>query len=124
MLENGCPDVIDVFASAGSDIDIRDNDDETPLLNAIHRGQTALVKRLLELGADVNGVNKSFCNSAHFAAHCDRPDILKMLLAHGADYTVLECYGHNLAHCAAKNGSTGCLDRRTDGGSGYKAGGS
>ena len=64
-LENGCPDVIDVFASAGFDIDIRDNDDETPLLNAIHRGQTALVKRLLELGADVNGVNKSSCNSAH-----------------------------------------------------------
>ena len=32
-----------------------------------------------------------------------------MLLAHGADYTVLECYGHNLTHCAAKNRSTGYL---------------
>ena len=110
VLENGCPDVIDVFAAAGFDIDIRDIDDETPLLNAIHRGQTAVVKRLLELGANVNGVNKSSSDSAiHFAAHCDRPDILKMLLAHGADYTVLECYGRNLAHCAAKTGSTELL---------------
>ena len=107
VLENGCPDVIDVFASAGFDIDIRDIDDETPLLNAIYRGQTTVVKRLLELGAKVNGVNKSSRDSAvHFAAHCDRPDILEMLLAHGADYTVLECYGRNLAHCAAKTGST------------------
>ena len=107
VLENGCPDVIDVFASAGFDIDIRDIDDETPLLNAIHRGQTTVVKRLLELGANVNGVNKSSRDSAiHFAAHCDRPDILEVLLAHGADYTVLECYGRNLAHCAAKTGST------------------
>ena len=107
VLENGCPDVIDVFASAGFDIDIRDIDDETPLLNAIHRGQTTVVKRLLELGANVNGVNKSSRDSAvHFAPHCDRPDILGMLLAHGADYTMLECYGRNLAHCAAKTGST------------------
>ena len=105
VLENDRPDVIDVFASAG--FDIRDNDDETPLPNAIHRGQTAVVKRLLELGANVNGVEKSSRDSAvHFSAHCDRPDILKMLLAHGADYTVLECYGRNLAHCAAKTGST------------------
>lgn len=29
--ENGCLDVIDVFASAGFDIEIRDKDDETPL---------------------------------------------------------------------------------------------
>ena len=107
VLENGCPDVIDVFASAGFDIDIRDIDDETPLLNAIFKGQTMVVKRLLELGANVNGVNKSSHDSAvHFAAHCDRPDILEILLAHGADYTVLECYGRNLAHCAAKTGST------------------
>lgn len=107
VLENGCPNAIDVFASTGFDVDIRDIDDETPLLNAIHRGQTAVAKRLLELGANVNGANKSSRDSAiHFAAHCDRPDILRMLLAYGADYTVLECYGRNLAHCAAKTGST------------------
>lgn len=110
VLENGCPDVIDVFASAGFNIDIRNKDDDTPLLDAVYRGQTAVAKRLLELGANVNGVNKSSRDSAvHFAAHFDRPDILKILLEAGADYTVLECYGRNLAHCAAKTGSTGFL---------------
>ena len=107
VLENGCPEVIIVFAAAGVDIDIKDNDDETPLLNAIPRGATAVTKRLVELGANMNGTNKSSRDSAiHFAAHCDRPEILKILLEHGADYTVLECYGRNLAHCAAKIGST------------------
>ena len=38
VLEKGCPEVIGVFAAAGFDIDIRDNDDQTPLLNAIYRG--------------------------------------------------------------------------------------
>lgn len=107
VLKNGCPDVIDVFAAAGFDIDLRDIDDKTPLLNAIHRGQTGVVKRLIELGANVNRANKSSRDSAiHFAAHCDRADILEMLLAHGANYTALECYGRNVAHCAAKTGST------------------
>ncbi|KAL6722285.1 hypothetical protein ACLMJK_001392 [Lecanora helva] len=107
VLENGCPEVIDVFATAGFNIDVKDNDNETPLLNAIHRGQTAVTKRLIELGANVNGANISSRDSAiHFAAHCDRPDILKMIVEHGADYTTLECYGRNLAHCAAKTGST------------------
>ena len=107
VLESGCPEVIDVFATAGFDIDIKNNDDETPLLNAIYRGQTTVTKRLIELGANINGANKSSRDSAiHFAAHGDRPDILKMLLEHGADYTALECYGRNLAHCAARTGST------------------
>lgn len=103
VLENGCTDVIDVFAAAGFNIDIKDNDDETPLLNAIHAGQTPVARRLVELGADINAVNKSSRDSAlHFAAHFDRPEILKLLLAQNVDYTALECNGRNLAHCAAR----------------------
>ena len=105
-LENGCTDVIDVFAAAGFNIDIKDDDDETPLLNAIHAGQTQVARRLIELGADINAVNKSSRDSAlQIAAHFDRPEILKLLLAHNADYAALECNGRNLAHCAARAAS-------------------
>ncbi|KAM0805758.1 hypothetical protein BDR22DRAFT_816643 [Usnea florida] len=48
-------------------------------------------------------------SAVHLAAHCDRPDILKVLLVFGANYIVLECYCRNLAHYPVKAGSTGLL---------------
>lgn len=106
VIENGCAEVISLFAAANFDIDIKDQDNETPLLNAIYAGQTAVVKRLIELGADANSANISSRDSAiHFAASFDRPEILKLLLDKGADYTVLGCNGRNLAHRAARAGS-------------------
>ena len=106
ILEKGCPDVIDAFASAGLNIDIKDSDDETPLLNAIHAGQTDVVKRLINLGANINSVNKSSRDSAlHFAAQYNRTECLKLLLAHGADCGALAWNGRSFAHCAARSGS-------------------
>ena len=98
--------MIDAFASAGLDIDIKDSDDETPLLNAIHAGQTDVVKRLIDLGANINGINKSSRDSAlHFAAQYDRTECLKLLLTHEADCSALEWNGQSFIHCAARAGS-------------------
>lgn len=110
VIENGCPEVISLFAAKGFDIDIKDDDNETPLLNAIYAGHTAVVKLLIELGADVNNANLSSRDSAlHFAASFDRPAILKMLLDKGADCAALDCNGRNLAHCVARSASTECV---------------
>lgn len=106
-IENGCAEVISLFEKAGFDIDIKDHDNETPLLNAVYAGHTAMAKRLIELGANINNANISSRDSAlHFAAAFDRPEILKLLLEQGADYSALDCNGRNLAHCAARAGST------------------
>ena len=107
VIENGCPEVITLFTDAGLNIDMKDHDDETPLLNSIYAGNTAVVKRLIELGADVNAANVSSHDSAlHFAASFDRPEILKILLERSADHTALDCNGRTVAHCAARSGST------------------
>ena len=67
---------------------------------------TAVVKRKVDHGANVNNADLSSKDSAlHFAAHFNRPEILKMLLAKGADYTALECNRRSLAHCTARTGS-------------------
>ena len=106
-IEYGSVEVMSLFAAAGFDIDKKDNDNETPLLNAIYAGHTALAQRLIELGANVNSANLSSRDSAlHFASAFDRPAILKTLLEKGADYNALDCNGRNLAHCAAQKGST------------------
>ena len=107
VIENGCAEVMTLFAAADFDIDIKDHDHETPLLNAIYAGHTTVVKRLIELGADVNAANVSSHDSAlHFAANFDRPEILRLLLDASADYTALDRNGRNLAHCAARTAST------------------
>lgn len=111
VIENGCADVISVFHEWKFDIDVKDHDGETPLLNSIYAGDTSVVERLIELGADVNKANDSSKDSAlHFAAHFDRSEILRMLLDKEADYTALECNGRNLAHCAAMKGSTAFVE--------------
>lgn len=108
VIENGgSAEVMTLFHAAGFDIDIKDHDNETPLLNAIYAGHTEVVKTLIGLGADVNAANISSRDSAlHFAAAFDRPTILKMLLDKKADYTTLDCTGQNLAHRAARTAGT------------------
>ena len=107
VIENGNADVVSCMAAAGWEIDIKDHDSETPLLNAIYAGHTEIVKRLVELGANLNNANISSRDSAlHFAAAFDRPAILKLLFDNGADCGALDCNGRNVAHCAAMKGST------------------
>ena len=107
VIENGNVEVVSMLATAGFGFDMRDHDNETPLLNAIYAGHTAVVKLLIELGADVNNANIGSRDSAlHFAASFDRPEILQLLLDAKADYTALDCNGRNLAHCAARASGT------------------
>ena len=95
-------EVIEFLIEAGSDVNRRDSDRETALLNAIYRGYTKIAECLVQLGADVNAANKSSRDSAiHFAAAFDRPKLLPLLLDRGADYTTLNIHGRNLGHNAA-----------------------
>ena len=95
-------EVIETLIAAGSDINLRDSDRETALLNAIYWGYTKIAQCLIQFGADVNAANISSRDSAiHFAAAFDRSELLPLLLERGADYTALNIYGHDLGHAAA-----------------------
>ena len=102
-LESDTVDMIDLLVGAGIDVDVRDSDGETPLLNAIFSGHTSHTRRLIELDANVNASNLSSCDSAiHFAVAFDRHETVSLLLERGADYTD----GHNIAHVAAWSAGT------------------
>ncbi|KAI4205198.1 MAG: hypothetical protein LQ350_000520 [Teloschistes chrysophthalmus] len=95
--------MIDQLVAAGLEVDVRDADGETPLLNAIFRGFTTAAERLLELGADPNACNiSSHESSIHFAVGFDRHDILPLLLKKGVDYTARNIRGRNIGHMAAR----------------------
>ncbi|KAL8776729.1 MAG: hypothetical protein Q9203_003125 [Teloschistes exilis] len=99
----GTVEMIDHLVAAGLEVDVRDADGETPLLNAIFRGFTAAAERLLELGADTNACNiSSHESSVHFAVEFDRYDILPLLLKKGVDYTARNVRGRNIGHMAAR----------------------
>ncbi|KAL9101752.1 MAG: hypothetical protein Q9163_003028 [Psora crenata] len=104
-------DVIDCLFDAGFNIDARDIDNETPLMNAIYRRFEAVARRLIELGADVNAANISSRDSAlHFTTSFCLPRLLPVLLEKGADYTVLNKHNRNIAHNAARFGNTELLN--------------
>lgn len=102
--------MIEQLIDAGLEVDARDADGETPLLNAIFRGFTAAAEKLIELGADLNACNiSSHESSIHFAVEFDRHGILPLLLRKGVDYTVRNVRGRTIGHMAARVASSHTL---------------
>ena len=100
---SGPADMIDLLVEAGLEVDCRDADGETPLLNAIFRRFSTAAQRLIELGANVKAANYSSQEAAiHFAVTFDHHEILPLLLEKGADYTAVNVRGRNIGHMAAR----------------------
>ena len=61
----------------------------TPLMLAARSGNTETVTRLVEVGADINAKEKTYGQTALMvAAGLDRADVVRLLLAKGADWTI------------------------------------
>ncbi|XP_076437583.1 oxysterol-binding protein-related protein 1-like [Babylonia areolata] len=66
----------------------------TPLHLAAYFGHGAVVRTLLEAGADVNMINSAGDTPLHRAAYTGREDIVGILLEFGADITIVNSEGH------------------------------
>lgn len=80
----------------------------TPLGYAAHFGNAEVVRVFLELGADVNAVSHSSISfipsntALHAVIAGERSlEVIKLLLAKGADTTILDSNGHTSLHSAA-----------------------
>lgn len=69
----------------GVDIEARDEHGNTALIVAAQNGHTALVKMLVDKGADVGAVNGKRNTPLHYAVAYDFKEIADMLLLAGAD---------------------------------------
>ena len=107
----GTVEMIGQLLEAGLDVDVRDADGETALLNAIFRGNTAVAKELIDLGADINASNiSSRESSVHFAVSFDRHEILQILLEKKVDHTARNVRGRTVAHMAARVASSRTME--------------
>ena len=98
-------ELVDMIVRAGGDVDERDADNETPLINAIYRHATSTAKYLIDAGVSLDAANLGGRNRPiHYAVTYNHHEILQYLLDKGADYTATNLGGKTIAHRAAHYG--------------------
>ena len=118
---SGSIDAINVLLDAGADVNLPgstgDDWDATPLQHAILQRQPAVVRLLLDRGADLNrGAVPGSLTPLQLAAGDTDPAILKLLLAHGADPAVEDDNGATPLSRAVSAGTLSGPDRPMFGG--------
>jgi ankyrin repeat protein/mono/diheme cytochrome c family protein len=107
-------DVVWLLVAKGAHINARSKRGETALAAAAGRGDDGSVELLLSKGADVNATDYRGYTPLMHAAQYDRdsPDVVRMLLAYGANANVT-ADGQTAASIAARRGDTAlaCLLR-------------
>ncbi|CAN0048771.1 unnamed protein product [Ectocarpus fasciculatus] len=78
---------IRALVEAGADIEVRDEEETTPLQNAAWSGSCATMRTLLQLGANVNSKDERGLNALNFACFRGHLDAADLLLRWGADET-------------------------------------
>ena len=91
----------------GADTSVKDSDGNTPLILAIMKGFTDLVKLILERDkSTVNTVNRSGTTALLVALRIKQTQTVKLLLEHGADVSVTDTAGNTPLILAVMVGKT------------------
>ena len=88
----------------GHNVNTRDEDGNTPLIQAAWRGHDQVVEELIREGAHVNIKDNGRRNALYWASLLDHSSIVQTLCAAGADTNVQDHYGWTPLICAAWRG--------------------
>ncbi len=96
--EKGVDQTVRWLVKKGLDVNSKDNEGNTPLIDAAANGMILKVKTLLALGARVNETNRAGETALHKAAfyasmYPDKIALIKLLLKNGADPSIRDLSG-------------------------------
>ena len=97
--------IMQLLVDNGAQIDVRDDEDKTPLFDAVYTGSRDIVQLLLKSGADPNARDDNGQTPLHAATTGCR-DVVQLLFDYGADPNARDDKGRTPLHAAA----TGCRD--------------
>ncbi|MDA7676852.1 ankyrin repeat domain-containing protein, partial [bacterium] len=89
--------------AAGTDVNDKDWNGDTPLYRAAEWDHKAVAELLIAEGADVNAKNRYRETPLHYAAASDRKEIAELLIAEGADVNAKSNKGWTPLHNAQGN---------------------
>lgn len=93
-----------MLIEAGSDVNCRDEDGDTPLMMAALNGSTEIVHLYLRTpGIDVCARNSNTWTAVHWAAGFKRPNVVKMLAQHGCNLNEATIIGDTPLRLAVKD---------------------
>ncbi len=97
-------DVVKLLIANGADVNAKNKDDDTPLIEAAKGADKELLELLVANGADVNAKGKDDLTAVDNAARQGRTDIVGFLLAKGADIGPSDKAETTPLHLAAEHG--------------------
>ncbi|SEP23172.1 Ankyrin repeat-containing protein [Flavobacterium sp. CF108] len=105
-IQNGNIDNVKSFFKT-RDINTTDNFNRTAIINAALYNQTAIIKWLLEQGADINLQDKNGYTALHFSAQEGNIDSTMLLLENKANPNIKDIHGNTPAWVAIMNWKAG-----------------
>ncbi|HMR81936.1 MAG TPA: ankyrin repeat domain-containing protein, partial [Niabella sp.] len=91
-------EIINYFLEKGVDVNKKDNEGYTVLMNAAAGRDAALVATLIAKTTDINAVNEKGESALTKAVANSSAEVVALLLKHGADVKVADKEGRNLAY--------------------------
>jgi ankyrin repeat protein len=88
--------ILNIFVSAGADVSLKNNQGSIPLHVASRSTSGSVVnsvKRLIELGSDINSVSKDGNTPLWHAAYCQNTELIEYLLLAGAQVDISDNSG-------------------------------
>ena len=95
--------IFDYFISKGVAINQADSEGNTAFLNAVSRNDMEAITYLSKHIKNINHTNKDGKSALTYAVYRNTPEVVEFLLSKGADATIKDNKGNNLAFYLSKN---------------------
>ena len=112
---------LEQFLASGADVNVRDEENDTPLIVSARNGYAEIMRLLMSKGADVEAANNSRSTALSAASQGGHAEAVKLLLASGANINTKNTAGWSALALACAGGHPDVVDLLLQGNADIKA---